>query len=542
MISDFKGIFRTDDEARAVYAEAAGIARILPRGVAVPSTIDDVQTLVRWAHKTQTPIIPRGSGSSMAGGAIGDGIILDLSRMNYIARPDASRKRIWVEAGALRGDVEQDVRQFGLRFPPDPSSGDFCTIGGMVSTNAAGPHTLKYGPTRSWVSGLDCVFDDGSHVTITRGGPLSGDVPAIQRVLAIADELRAGDTATPAVHRDVQKDASGYGVHAYANSRDLIDLIIGSEGTLAIIVSIELMLTDAPGATSSLLGAFPTLEQATAAAVRAREAGAAACELLDRTFLDVAAQGTTLPNVPAGTEAILLAEVEGDNDVTAAHEAKRVADMFTASGATTVALALTPVDEHSLWELRHAASPRLAVLGPSLTSMQFIEDGAVPPEALPKYVRGIRHIFQQRQITGVIFGHAGDAHVHVNPLIDTSHPEWRNTVNQILDDAVALTAELGGTLTGEHGDGRLRTPLLAQMWPATSLSMFRLVKQAFDPTGIFNPGVKVPLLNQRPISDIKYDPELPALPPRAAAALARVTRDRAYAHFRLDLLDQPSYN
>ena len=279
----------------------------------------------------------------MAGGAVGDGIILDLSQMNHfgIGLVGSIYKRIWVGAGALRGDVEREVRRFGLRFPPDPSSGDFCTIGGMVSTNAAGPHTLKYGATRSWVSGLICVFDDGSHVTMTRGGPLSGDVPAIQRVLAIANELRADDAATPAVHHGVQKDASGYGVHAYANSRDLIDLIVGSEGTLAIIVGVELMLTDAPGATSSLLGAFATLEQATAAAVRAQDAGAAACELLDRTFLDVAAQGTTLPNVPEGTEALLLAEVEGTDATAATREAQRVAELFTASGATAVVLALT---------------------------------------------------------------------------------------------------------------------------------------------------------------------------------------------------------
>jgi FAD/FMN-containing dehydrogenase len=174
--------------------------------------------------------------------------------------------------------------------------------------------------------------------------------------------------------------------------------------------------------------------------------------------------------------------------------------------------------------------------------MQFIEDGAVPPTALPDYVRGIRQIFQHHQIRGVIFGHAGDAHVHVNPLIDTARVGWCDTVRQILDDTVALTASLGGTLTGEHGDGRLRTPLLDRMWPVTSVSMFRTVKQAFDPAQIFNPGVKVPLPNQRPIVDIKYDPALPALPSRAAAALARVTRDRAYAHSRLDLLDQVSYN
>ena len=539
MISGFNGIFRTDDDARAVYAEAAGIARIMPRGVAVPATVEDVQALVRWARETHTPIVPRGSGSSMAGGAIGDGIILDLSRMNQIGDVDIATQSIRVGPGALRGDVARIAAQTELQFPPDPSSGAFCTIGGMVSTNAAGPHTLKYGSVRPWVLALDCVFDDGTRATLRRGNAAPESIPAIQRVLAITEALQSGDAVAPSVHRGVQKDSSGYGVHAYAQSHDLIDLIIGSEGTLAIIVGIALRLTALPGATSSLFGAFPTLEQATTAAVRARDTGAAACELLDRTFLDVAAHGATLPNVPDGTEAILLAEVEGEDDTTAAREAHRVAEMFTAAGASSVSLALTPPDEHALWELRHAASPRLAALGPSLTSMQFIEDGAVPSEALPAYVRGIRKIFQHHHITGVIFGHAGDAHVHVNPLIDTNAPGWRETVDQILEETVALTAQLGGTLAGEHGDGRLRTPLMAHMWPPAVRTLFQRVKEAFDPTNIFNPGVKTPTPNQRPITEIKYDPALPPLPPRAAAALAQVARDRAYARFRLDLLDGP---
>ena len=219
-------------------------------------------------------------------------------------------------------------------------------------------------------------------------------------------------------------------------------------------------------------------------------------------------------------------------------DAQALAHAFTASGATTVSLAFTPPDEHDLWELRHAASPILATLGPSLQSMQFIEDSAVPPEALTSYVRGIRRIFEQYQIHGVIFGHAGDSHVHVNPLIDTGRPGWRETVRQILSDVVTLTASLHGTLTGEHGDGRLRTPLLGRMWTSEALAMFRMVKDAFDPTGIFNPGVKVPLQSQDPIGDIKYDPELPPLPPKAKAALDFVASQRMYHQFRLDLLDR----
>jgi FAD/FMN-containing dehydrogenase len=170
--------------------------------------------------------------------------------------------------------------------------------------------------------------------------------------------------------------------------------------------------------------------------------------------------------------------------------------------------------------------------------MQFIEDGAVPPKNLPAYIRGVREILDANETRGVIFGHAGDAHVHVNPLVDVGQPDWRERVQRILDAVVALTARLDGTLTGEHGDGRLRTPLLDAVWSPASLERFREVKAAFDPLGILNPGVKVPIRNERALGEIKYDPSLPDLSPKARAALDRVERERAYSRFRLDLLEE----
>ena len=533
----FRGTFRTDADALAVYSEGAGIARVIPRAVAVPVDIEDVQALVRWAHATGAPIIPRGSGSGMAGGAVGDGVILDMSRIRAVSAVNAAAKTVFAEPGATWMDIENAARAVGLRFPPDPSSGAFCTVGGMVSTNASGAHSLKYGATRPWVAALDCVFDDGSRATIRRGAESPRGVLALARFAAIADHILSGEAAVPAVHTGVRKDSSGYGTHAFAASGDVVDIVVGSEGTLAIVVGIEIRLAAAPRATSSLLGCFPTLESAVSAAVQAREAGAAACELLDRTFLDVAATAAPLPNIPRDSEAVLLAEIEADSEREAHRAAESLAAGFRAMSATSVELALSPDEERKIWELRHAASPILARLGPSLTSMQFIEDGAVPPARLPEYVRGIRKILRQHDVTGVIFGHAGQSHIHVNPLIDVNRPDWREVVATMLDEVVALTARLGGTLDGEHGDGRLRTPLLSRMWNADILRRFGTVKHAFDPAGILNPGVKVALSDEHPIGHIKYDPALPAHPPAAAAALAQVTNKRAYSAFRLDLLD-----
>lgn len=509
----------------------------MPRAVAVPVDVEDVQILVRWARSNTVPLIPRGSGSGMASGAIGDGVIVDVSRFRAISDVDATKKTISVGPGITCQEIETAARGASLRFPPDPSSGEFCSIGGMVSTNASGAHSLKYGPARRWIRALDCVFDDGSRATLQRGVAIPSGVAALERFCRIAPALAAEDARVPTVHAGVRKDSSGYGIHAFAESGDVIDIIIGSEGTLAIVVGVEITLADAPRATSSLLGNFPTLESAVVAAVKAREAGAAACELLDRTFLDVAASAAPLPDIPQTSEAVLLAEVEGNSADDAHRAAESLADAFRAAGATSVNLALTGPDQESMWELRHAASPILARLGPSLTSMQFVEDGAVPPSTLPEYVRGVREILKKYGVTGVIFGHAGDSHIHVNPLIDVQRAGWRDVVADMLADVVALTARLGGTLDGEHGDGRLRTPLLHQVWSKAALEQFKAVKQAFDPTRIFNPGVKVPVTGELAITDIKYDPALPPLPARAMAALERVGDRRDYAAFRLDLLN-----
>lgn len=532
----YRGVLRSDADARAVYSEAAGIARILPRAVAVPADEADVASLVRWAQANALPLIPRGSGSSMGGGAIGDGVIVDLSRLREIKSLEPTQRTIVVEPGVLRSDVNAAAAPYKLHFPVDPSSGAFCTIGGMVSTNAAGSHSLAFGATRRWVRSLRCVFDDGTIAIVRRGAEPPPHVPPIERFLAAAHSIIvSGEETNRARHRGVRKESSGYATAEYARTYDLVDLLVGSEGTLAIVVGIELALAPLANATSSVLGAFPSLDQAVDAAVRAREAGAVACELLDRTFLDVARTGGS-HDVPSDAEAVLLSEVEGENAIEAARAARLIQSLFEGAGATSVRVALDETTETELWELRHAASPILSRLDPSLRSMQFIEDGAVPPERLADYVRGVRESLARNGIRGVIFGHAGDAHVHVNPLIDVSATDWRPRMLRILDEVTNLVARLGGTLTGEHGDGRLRTPLLDRVWSDEARSRFALVKQSFDPNGIFNPGVKVPTPGERAIEAIKYDPSLAPHPANAAAALRRVERERAYARSRLELL------
>jgi FAD/FMN-containing dehydrogenase len=288
-------------------------------------------------------------------------------------------------------------------------------------------------------------------------------------------------------------------------------------------------------ATASALAAFRSLEDATVAAARAHALGASACELLDRTFLEIAAAASPLP-IGAHVEAVLLIEAEANSHAQASAAINAIAAECRKAGAEQVELALEPATEHALWALRHAASPTLARLDPALVSMQFIEDACVPPEALPAYVRGVRAALDSREIRGVIFGHAGDANVHVNPLIDLRRSDWREHITGVLDEVTELVASLGGTLTGEHGDGRIRTPLMDRVWTPDAMACFAEVKQALDPAAILNPAVKIPS-GEHSLGDIKYDPGIPPLQAEARAALDHIERHRAYSTFRLSLID-----
>ncbi len=533
----FRGAFRTDAAARAVYSEAAGIGRIIPRAVAVATDAEDVSVLVRWASDAGHPIIARGSGSSMSGGAIGDGVILDCSRLRRLDDIDPAARSIRAGVGVLRGELDRRARSGGLRFPVDPSSGEFCTIGGMAATNAAGPHSLRHGPTRPWILALDCVFADGSTGTVRRGGRLAADIGAVNRFHGTVHPDLLAPPARPRSHAGVLKDSSGYAIAAYAESQDLVDILVGSEGTLAVFTGVEVALTHVAAASASMFVSFRDLGRAVEAAIRAREHGAAACELLDRTFLTIAARaGASAIPVKAGAEAALLVEVECAGTREAAAQIEAFRSLFRSLDADDSIVAAGPGHEADLWSFRHAASPAIARMDPALRSMQFIEDAAVPPGNLAAYVRGVREALDRNDTLGVIFGHAGDAHIHVNPLLDVSRPDWRARVERILLEVTDLVSRLDGTLTGEHGDGRLRTPLLDRVWSAEEREQFALIKHAFDPEGILNPGVKVPVAGQKAIDAVKYDPSEQALPRAARMALDVVERERAYARLRLDLL------
>ncbi|HEX6068463.1 MAG TPA: FAD-binding oxidoreductase [Longimicrobiaceae bacterium] len=500
----FRGRFLLDENDRAAYAGASGILRAVPRAVAVPADRDDLVELVAWASRTGTPLVPRSAATGMPGGNVGAGVAVDLlSPFQRVHAPDPGTRRIEVEVGATLASVNEACRPLELHFPVDPSSGTRCTFGGMLANNSAGPHSVRYGAVRPWVDTVEVVLADGTLTRCERGSP--PESAALRRIAAEIDEV-----VLPRRQRlldrwpRVRKNSSGYALREYLESGDLLDLLVGSEGTLCLMVSAVVRLAPLPPHRGLALLEFTDLEAAGAAVQSLLAARPATCEMLDRTFLELvrAGGGETSYPIRAGLEAILLVEMEGDTAEEVREGLGRVAAIAGEIGATH-ALAMTAEEQSAMWGLRRAASPIIAQQAGTRVSMQFIEDCVVPVEQLATYVRELRAILERHGLPAVIFGHAGDGNLHVNPLVDVHAPGWVATLEAVLAEVAALVARLGGTLAGEHGDGRLRAPFLETIWGAETVALFRAVKTAFDPQGILNPGVILPLAGQRPFEGIR---------------------------------------
>ena len=546
--TDFRGLFRGDPRARAAYAEGAGIHRIIPEAIAVPVDLDDLRALVRWAATNRVALVPRGAGSSMGGGAIGDGVIVDLTTMGKgMIEIDAERRVARTSGSVTVTQLNQAAGRHGLRMPVEPSSARFATLGGMVACNAAGARTVKHGAVRRWVQGLELVTADGETGWIHRGESLPPCPPATDResfrALArfestVATDLRANAAAILASYPRTAKNAAGYGLDAWLDSGDAVDLMVGSEGTLAFITGIEWCLQAVPAARSALRISLSDLAHLGEVVPVLRQLDPSAVELLDRTFLDLVrrARGReALPGIPDSAQAVLLVEFERATPAAArgaAGDAVRMVAPWTADVET----ALTPDQEEAIWALRHAASPILAGLSDQLRSAQLIEDGCVPVDHLGEYLQRLRAAASAQGVEVVIFGHAGDGHVHVNVLTDLENPDWKERVTALFETVSETVISLGGTVAGEHGVGRLRAGLLERQYGTATVAAFGEVKRAFDPDGIMNPGVLLPPRPPvPPVSRIKFGEGAAVLPDDVARALREIERTGGYALDRLTL-------
>lgn len=533
----FRGEFHTDPRACAAYAEGGGIYRIIPTAVARPADVEDLARLARWAHETGTPLVPRGAGSGMGGGNVGRGVVVDLRRIGaslLLLDPVTATAR--TGAAVTAGTLAAAASAQHLRLPPNPSSGRWATLGGMFSTNASGPRTVRYGSVRPWVLAAEVVTAEGEVIEMRRGGS-SQDVGAIGRFRDDAwPAIRGARTLIDERFPKTTKNSSGYALDHLVRSGDFIDLLIGAEGTLGFVTTITWQLDPIPPHRSGLRISLRDLDQLGELVPRLRRLGPSEIELLDRSFLEVVRDtaAARAAGVAGDEAAVLLVEFEEDSADSAAAMGERGADVARET-TREVVTALTEEAQRALATLRHAASPILAAT-PGRRSLQVIEDGCVPIEHLGPYVAEVRRIASAQGMQAVIFGHAGDGNVHVNLLPDVSATGWAESVRRIYDEVSEALLGLGGTPTGEHGDGRLRAGLVERVYGAELVALFRKVKEDFDTRGILNPGIKLPAGDHRdPLADLKVGGGATPIPDDIAAALTAIEREGGYGRDRMEV-------
>ncbi len=430
------------EEERARYAaDESGAEPGMPDVVARPADTAGVAAVLAVAHARGVPVVPMGARTGLSGGAVprGGGIALSLERLDAIGSVDRANLRVTVGAGARTAAVQTAALAAGLFYPPDPASLERSTIGGNIATNAGGPRCFKYGVTGEYVLALEAVSADGR---IFRTGAAT------------------------------RKSATG---------PRLAQLLVGSEGTLAVVTEATLRLVPAPAARVAATATFDSVEAAgeAVAAIVAEGLVPSALELLDAACLE-------LVDMP-GAAALLLVEVDGPDAASVAAQLSLVERALRRSGALELELAR---DEHTierLWRARRALSPALTLAAPD----RLFQDICVPPDAIPQALQRIGEIAERHRVRIPVFGHAGDGNLHPSVLYDAAAGEGEaahTAEAEVLRTALAL----GGTVSAEHGIGLLKLAFLAEALDPVALELVRSLKRALDPKGILNPGKLLP--------------------------------------------------
>jgi len=435
-------------EDLVLYEYDGSVEKARPEAVVFPSSTADVVKIVKLAIKHDLPIVGRGAGTGLSGGALarGGGIMLAFGRMNKILELDYENRRAVVQPGVVNFDLTRAVEHAGFYFAPDPSSQNSCTIGGNVSENSGGPHTLAYGVTSSHVTGLELVLPNGEVKRI--GGKLS--------------------------------DPLGY---------DLCGLLVGSEGTLALVTEIVAKLSKKPEAIKTLLAIFETVDDATetVTVLTARAITPAACEMLDGWTLG-AIEDYVHAGFPRDCGAVLLIEIEGMAEAVEG-QALAIDEVCKLHGAREVRTAKDDQERELLWKGRKTAFGALGRLAPS----NYVLDAVIPRSKLPQ---ALRHVVQLGKECGLQVGnifHAGDGNLHPLVLFDPRKPEEFREAVRVSEEIVRYCVSIGGALTGEHGVGMEKAELMTLMFSEADFALMRRVYTQFNPTGLLNPGKVFPV-------------------------------------------------
>ena len=436
-----------DKEDVVVYEQDASIFQVMPELVVLPANVEEVAAVVKLAKRFNVPIVPRGSGTGLAGGAVPaeGGIILSLARLNRILKIDLENRLAIVEPGVINLDVTRAIAKDGFFYAPDPSSQAACSIGGNVANNSGGPHTLAYGVTTNHVVGLEVVLDDGAIVW------LGGEVP----------------------------DSPGY---------DLCGVFVGSEGTMGIVTKVAVKLMRARESVRTLLAVFDQMDAATQTVVDITAAGIipAALEIMDRTTIEAVERGAPV-GLPRDAEAVLIVEVEGLAEQTA-RSMEVAREICARNGAREAKVAKDEAERQLLWKARKGAFGAMGALAPNY----YVQDGVVPRSKLPEMMRRVSEISKQFNLRIANVFHAGDGNLHPNILFDMRAPGELERVIEAGAATLRACIELGGSITGEHGVGLEKKAYIGLLFNEADLEAMTRVRHVFDPDGRFNPAKLFP--------------------------------------------------
>jgi glycolate oxidase len=449
LASDLRRILPSDQvmdtvEDRTLYAYDGTSIKALPDVITRVRSAAEVSAILRFASDHEVPVVPRGAGTGLSGGSVPaqGGIALVLAGMRNIKELDTTSMVAVVEPGVITGVFQKTVEDAGMFYPPDPASLNYCTLGGNIAENAGGPHGVKYGVTKDYVLGLEVVMPSG-------------------------DVVRLGGKQI--------KNVTGY---------NLVQLFVGSEGTLGVITEATLRLLPKPPAKQTMLAIFDHLDDAATAVAGIMAGGVipATLEIMDQKSINCVEDYLKL-GLPRDAEAILLIEVDGMPAAVEA-EAEVIGRICREKGVRSFQAAKDKKEEESLWKARRSISPAISAARPS----KIGEDISVPRSAIPAMVREIQRIAKEYNLPIVIFGHAGDGNLHPNILTDRRDHKEMERVEQAIAAIFEASVKLGGTLSGEHGIGLSKRPYMDLAVSKETLKLMADIKRAVDPKNILNPG------------------------------------------------------
>ncbi|WP_373498898.1 anaerobic glycerol-3-phosphate dehydrogenase subunit C, partial [Desulfococcus sp.] len=448
---------------------------------------------VAFARERGLSVHPRGAGSGLCGGALGGGIVVDFTRyMNRLIRIDLDAGTVECEPGYRLGELEAALAGTGLFFPPDPSSGEYATLGGMVATNASGAHSVKYGNVADYL--LDAAVVTGDGRTIILSDIEGRDVGALPPHLQALHRLYTENTAAiEGSYPSVRCNVAGYNLRGLvsAGRLRLAGLFAGAEGTLGIAVRLTFRLREKPAHDSLVVAFFDDIVNAATAVQHILPMGPSGIEGMDKSLLDLARESDPRlrDRIPAGVDNVLLIEFDGDA-AACARSAEAAKSLIESAGlARDAHLAVSTGEKARFWAVRKAAVPILYRLKGEKKILALIEDAAVPTDRLVDYFAGIYEILNRHGVRFVTYGHIAKGLLHTRPLLDLRDAGDVALLKPLADDVFALVHTLGGSVSGEHGDGRLRSAYIRQCYPEI-WGLFTEVKRLLDPAGIFNPEIK----------------------------------------------------